>query len=101
MWTAPYYDNSPYNNDISYQGVVTIGSNFLSTALAFYLVFICVHNLLTTSRLILSSFILLILTYGTTMTSLISVVFNGIFALLTLANVAYYYLKPGETTQKV
>jgi len=75
-------------------GPITVISNFLSTVTSFYLVFICVHGLLTNKRLIVSSFILLILTYGTTMESITSVVFNGIFALLTLANVAHYYLKP-------
>jgi hypothetical protein len=50
--------------------------------------------MLTNKRLLTSSFLLLALTYCTTFNSFMSVLFNGIFALLTLANVAHYYLKP-------
>lgn len=77
-----------------------VATNLASTAIAFYLVFICVHKLLTIKKLFISSFVLLILTYGTTLDSLTSVVFNGVFALITLANVAHYYLKPQEKSKR-
>lgn len=80
--------------------LLDISTNLASTATAFYLVFICVHNLLTLKKLFLSSFLLLILTYGTTLDSLTSIVFNGIFALITLCNVAHYYLKPKGKSER-
>jgi len=80
--------------------LLDVTTNLMSTAVAFYLVFICVHKLLTIKKLFLASFALLLLTYGTTLDSLTSIVFNGVFALITLCNVAHYYLKPVEKTKR-